>query len=79
MEAFILQRVTGNVPPGQCSRACTKGGLDRCPVTLVRSEATLALPMGELAAPWGQTERVRRHNYPLPTLNRGTLSVSLFG
>ena len=27
----------------------------------------------------GQSERVRRHNYPIPTLNRGTLSVSLFG
>ena len=51
---------------------------DRTP-QIVWSEATLALPLGELAAPWGQTERVPRHNYPLPTLNRGTLSVSLFG
>ena len=46
---------------------------------MVRSEATLALPLGELAAPLGQTERVRRNNYPIPILNLGTLSVSLFG
>ena len=32
---------------------------------MVRSEATLALPLGELAAPLGQTERARRNNYPM--------------
>ena len=49
------------------------------PVSLLRSEATLAPPMGELAAPKGQTERVPRPNYVIPILNRGTLSVSLIG
>ena len=46
---------------------------------MLRSEATLALPLGELAAPKGQSERVPRHNYPIPNLKRSTLSVSLFG
>ena len=31
-------------------------------VSFLRSEATLALPLGELAAPLGQTERVPRSN-----------------
>ena len=46
---------------------------------MLRSEATLALPLGELAAPMGQTERVQRSDYALLISNRGTLSVSLFG
>ena len=45
----------------------------------VRSEATLALPMGELAAPKGQSERVPRSNRSYPIVKRSTLLVSLFG
>ena len=70
----VTQRSVGKkiFPMHQEERNCNLA------VSFAWSEATLALPMGELAAPKGQTERVPHHR-DAPFSDCGTLSVSLFG
>ncbi len=58
---------------------CLRVPMNGILLDMVRSEATLALPLGELAAPLGQAERGPRHNYAIPNLKQSTLSVSLSG
>ena len=82
--AWFPRRKTITRPPqGRVSSSRRESHLcvpmDGILLDMVRSEVTLALPLGELAAPKGQTERVPRSNGRFPTIKRSTLSVSLFG
>ena len=47
---------------------------------MVRKRSDLGSPFGKAGCPqWGRPERVPRSNRRCPTIQRSTLSVSLFG